>query len=221
MRNFLRLLQFECVIRLRNLSECLQPILFFVVVLSLFPIALSAEPEDLHIVAPGLIWVTALLANLIAVDWLFKDDAQSGCLDQALLPNSQLLTFIWVKVCVHWLLTALPLIFSVPVLGLMLQLPWQVQAYLMLSLILATPTLSLLTTLIAALVNQVQRGTTMLALLLIPLYIPALIFAIGSVVQAQHHIPALGIFAILAAISCICAAVMPMATKAILRLTSE
>ena len=176
-------------IALRHRDEVLNPLLFFVIIIALFPLGIGPTPSILATVAPGIIWVSALLATLLSLDRLFKTDHQDGALEQLLLsPHPE---FIWVlaKVCAHWLLTGLPLIIIAPLLGAMLYLPENSYQPLMLTLLLGTPVLSMIGAIGAALTVGLKKGGVLLSLLILPFYIPVLVFATSAIESASLQLP--------------------------------
>lgn len=171
----------DLTLKLRRCGELLNPLVFFALVVTLFPIGISPDPQLLATIAPGLLWVAALLAALLSLDGLFRSDYDDGSLEQLLLAVQPLPAMGLVKVAVHWFLTGLPLALMAPLLGVMLALPAGSYAVLALSLALGTATLSLIGAIGAALTVGLARGGVLLSLLVLPLYIPVLIFGVGAV----------------------------------------
>lgn len=174
----------DLILMLRRRGEVLNPLVFFALVITLFPIGISPDPEVLALIAPGLLWVAALLAALLSLDSLFRSDFDDGSLEQLLLTPYPLAALTLAKVAVHWLLTGLPLALMAPVLGIMLALPAGSYLVLALSLALGSATLSLIGAIGAALTVGLARGGVLLSLLVLPLYIPVLIFGAGAVQAA-------------------------------------
>lgn len=176
----------------RHKGEHLQAMLFFILVISLFPLVLKSDPAILAPIAAGIIWVSALLASLLCLDSLFKRDWMEGTLEQMLLLGEPLYLVILLKVLVHWLMSSLPLILLGPWLGLMLHLPEEAFAFLFFSLLLGTPVLSLIGAIGAALVVTVRHSGLLVALLVLPLYVPVLLLAVYMVESAAFGQPSLG-----------------------------
>ena len=187
-------------IALRHRDDVLNPILFFIIILTLFPLGIGPNTATLAKIAPGIIWVSALLATLLSLDRLFKSDHADGALEQLML--SPYPGFIWVlaKVSAHWLLTGLPLILISPLLGAMLQLPNESLGAVMLTLLIGTPVLSFIGAIGAALTVGIQKGGVLLSLLILPLYIPVLIFATSAIDAATMNLPFSGQIAIIGAL---------------------
>ena len=164
----------------RSPADIVQPLFFFVVVVSLFPLALSPKPALLALVAPGAVWVAALLAVMLSLDGLFRRDQESGALDLLLTAPVVSVVPEAAKLLAHWLLTGLPLALIAPLLGYMLQLPVAVLDTLMVSVLLGTPTLTVVGAIGAALTVGLNRGGILLAVLVLPLYVPVLVFGAGG-----------------------------------------
>ncbi|PAU76019.1 heme exporter protein CcmB [Halomonas salipaludis] len=174
----------DLLLLMRRRSEVMNPLVFFALVITLFPLGISPDAELLSIVAPGLLWVAALLATLLSLDSLFRADFEDGCLEQLLLSPQPLALLVMAKVAVHWLLTGLPLALMAPLLGITLALPAGSYGILSLSLALGTASLSLIGAIGAALTVGLARGGVLLSLLVLPLYVPVLIFGTGAVQAA-------------------------------------
>ena len=174
----------DLTLLMRRRSEVMNPLVFFALVITLFPLGISPDAELLSTVAPGLLWVAALLATLLSLDSLFRADFEDGCLEQMLLAPQPLALMVMAKVAVHWLLTGLPLALMAPLLGITLALPAGSYGILMLSLALGTASLSLIGAIGAALTVGLARGGVLLSLLVLPLYVPVLIFGTGAVQAA-------------------------------------
>lgn len=187
-------------IALRHRDDVLNPILFFIIILTLFPLGIGPEPITLQKIAPGIIWVGALLATLLSLDRLFKSDYADGSLEQLML--SPCPGFIWVlaKVVAHWLLTGLPLMLVSPLLGAMLNLSGESIAAVVITLLVGTPVLSCIGAIGAALTVGLQKGGVLLSLLILPLYIPVLIFATSAIDSATMNLPYSGQIAIIGAL---------------------
>lgn len=203
----------------RRRSDALNPLLFLLMVVTLFPLGIGPGPDILARIAPGIIWVAALLATLLGLDRLFKDDYNDGSLEQLCLLPQPLAFTLTAKVSAHWLLSGLPLVVLSPVLALLLNLPLDAWWALALSLLLGTPALSALGAIGAALTLQLQRGGTLISLILLPLFIPLLIFATSAVENAGMGLAVHGQLAILAAISVLTVTLAPLAMAAAVRMS--
>jgi heme exporter protein B len=177
-------LQRDLRLAMRRKSEVLTAVFFFVVVASLFPLAIGPEPDMLRKIAPGILWVGALLASLLSLGRLFAADYQDGTLEQMALSPTPLPLLVAAKVLAHWLLSGLPLALLSPVLALQFDLDGGTMWVLFASLLLGTALLSFLGAVGAALTLGVRGGEVLLSLLILPLYIPALVFGSGAV-EAQ------------------------------------
>ncbi|MEQ6917120.1 heme exporter protein CcmB [Halomonas aquatica] len=209
----------DLVLLMRRRSEVLNPLVFFALVITLFPIGISPDPELLASIAPGLLWVAALLAALLSLDSLFRGDYDDGSLEQLLLSPHPLPALVLAKVAVHWLLTGLPLSLMAPVLGIMLSLPAGSYAVLALSLALGSASLSLIGAIGAALTVGLSRGGVLLSLLVLPLYIPVLIFGAGAVQAAILGDGVAAHLAILGALLAVALILAPWAIAASLRIS--
>ncbi|MEC9484017.1 MAG: heme exporter protein CcmB [Halomonas sp.] len=209
----------DLILLLRRRSEVVNPLVFFALVITLFPLGISPEPALLAEIAPGLLWVAALLATQLSLDALFRSDFDDGSLEQLLLAPQPLSVLVLAKVLVHWLLTGLPLALMAPLLGLMLALPADSYAVLALSLVLGSASLSLIGAIGAALTVGLARGGVLLSLLVLPLYIPILIFGAGAVqvvVMGGNAAPHLALLGALLALALMLA---PWAIAAALRIS--
>jgi heme exporter protein B len=166
---------------LRQGSDAAMVIAFFVITVTLFPLGVGPEPNVLARIAAGVVWVTALLATMLSLDRLFQSDYEDGSTDLLILAPVPLELVVLAKVLAHWMLTGLPLILTAPVLAALMNLPEGGYLVLILSMLLATPTLSLIGSVGAALALGARRGGVLISLLVLPLYIPVLIFAVGAV----------------------------------------
>lgn len=171
----------------RRREECWHPLLFFILVCVLFPLATNTNPHFLRQIGVGVIWVSALLATLLSLPNLFKEDFDDGCLEQVMLSGYSMGFLVLAKVIAEWIVFALPLIVITPLLALMFDLPASDIILLIATLLLATPVLYFIGAMVAALTVGLPKNGLLLALLLIPLYIPTLIFAANSVLAEQAH----------------------------------
>ncbi|WP_415896194.1 heme exporter protein CcmB [Neptuniibacter sp. PT34_22] len=203
----------------RKKSDLFNPLIFFLMVATLFPLGVSPEPTFLAEVAPGVVWVAALLATLLSMDSLFRSDFEDGTLEQTLLSPQPLFVVVLAKVIAHWMMSGLPLTLLAPLLGVMLFLPAEGMSGLMLSLLLGTPTLSLIGAIGAALTVGLRKGGVLISLLVLPLYIPVLIFGTSAVQAAVTGLPLDGYFALLGAILALGVVMAPLAIGAALRIS--
>ncbi len=192
MRIFLTTLIRDLKIAFRNPSSFLNPLMFFVISISLFPIAISPDAQTLSSIAPGVIWVAAMLSVLLSLDSLFHYDYDNGVIEQIVISHHSLPLILLAKILVHWILTGLPIILLSPLVGMALFLDSNSIYVLMLTLFLATPCLSLIGSIGASLVVSIKNSGMLLSLLILPLYIPILIFATSAVSQSQLSLPAHG-----------------------------
>ena len=209
----------DLTLAFRRKSELVNPLIFFLIVASLFPIGVSPEPNFSSPLAPGLVWVAALLATLLSMETLFKSDYEDGSLEQLLLSPQPLFLVVLSTVLAHWLLSGLALTLVAPLLGVMLFLPSEGMPGLMLSLLLGTPTLSLIGAIGAALTVGLRRGGVLISLLVLPLYIPVLIFGSSAVQAAVTGLPLDGYLALLGAMLALALALAPIAAGAALRIS--
>ncbi|ALE52884.1 heme transporter [Candidatus Thioglobus autotrophicus] len=185
MNIYLQTLSRDLRIALRNPSSVLNPLLFFIISVSLFPLAISPEAETLSQIAAGIIWVASMLAVLLSLNALFHHDFENGVLEQMVTSHHSLPLLILSKITAHWLLTGIPIILLSPLLGVFLFLDDEGIKVLMITLLLATPSLSLIGSIGASLIVGIKNSGMLLSLLILPLYIPILIFASSAVSQAQ------------------------------------
>jgi heme exporter protein B len=216
---FLSILKRDLTLAYRHRAEIINPLLFFIIVVSLFPLAISPESKMLRMIAPGVIWVAALLAAMLSLDSLFRSDFEDGTLEQLALTAHALPLLVLAKVCAHWLITGLPLILLAPLLDVLLFLPPDAMLTLVLTLILGTPILSLVGAIGVALTVGLRRGGILLSLLVLPLYIPVLIFASNAVTVASSGFPVAGQLYFLAALFTLSLTLSPFATAAALRIS--
>ncbi|HET6602791.1 MAG TPA: heme exporter protein CcmB [Xanthomonadaceae bacterium] len=202
----------------RRRGDALQPVLFALLVATLFPLALGPEPQTLARIAPGVIWVAVLLAGVVSLDTLFRSDLEDGSLEQLLLAPQPLAPMVFAKVLVHWSTTALPLLLATPLLAAFLNLDPALLVPMLASLALGSPLLSLIGAMVVALTVGMRRSGMLLALLALPLYVPVLIFGAGSVMAAAAGLPYTGALLILGAGLALALVIAPVATSAALRI---
>jgi heme exporter protein B len=211
----------ELLVAFRRQSEILNPIWFFILAVTLFPLGLGPEPALLERVGPGVIWVAALLSSLLALERLFKDDFSDGSLEQMLIAPRSLVAVVYAKVLAHWILTGLPLILISPLLAVLLSMTPESWFAIVLTLLLGTPTLSFIGAIGVALTVGLRKGSVILSLLVLPLYIPVLIFATSAAEAASLNLPYYGQLAILAAIFTGTFTLSPYAVCAALRISTQ
>lgn len=218
--SFLATLKRELLLAWRRPAEIVNPLFFFFMVVAMFPLGVSPRPEVLATLAPGVVWVAALLAVLLSVENLFRADHEAGALEQLLVAPVNLYLPVLAKMLAHWLLTGLPLVLAAPVLGYMLSLPEQAASTLFLSLLLGTPTLTAIGAIGVSLTVALRSGGILLALLVLPLYVPVLVFGAGAVSYAARGLPVDGLLAILGAMLLTSLTLAPAAAAAGLRISS-
>ncbi len=205
----------------RRRIEALLPLGFFVVAAGLFPIGVGPEPQTLRQIAPGVVWVCALLAAMLSVTQMFASDHQDGSLEQMLLAPGSLLGIVLGKVLAHWLSSGLPLVLAAPLIGVLFDMRADTIATLALTLLLGTPVLSLLGAFGAALTLGLRSGGALVFLLVLPLTIPALIFGTGAVGAVDGGQSARAHFSLLGALLIASALGAPLATAAALRISLD
>lgn len=218
---FYTLLKRDLQIAIRHKGDIFNPLLFFILIVTLFPLAIGPEPKILSRVAPGIIWVAALLASMLSLERLFKADYVDGSLEQMLLSPQPLPLMVLAKVLAHWILTGVPLILVAPLLAVLLHLDSNSYGALMATLALGTPVLSLLGAIGVALTVGLHKGGVLLSLLILPLYIPVLIFATTAIDAAGLNLPYDGHLAIIAAILVGSLTLAPFAIGASLRVSTN
>lgn len=211
------LLQQELLAAKRSLHEYSYSLMVFVLIISLFPMAVGSDVKLLEKVAPGVVWVAVLLSSLLSMDNLFRHDWESGFLDKLLLSPQPLSLIIITKVFAHWVVTGLPLILAAPLLGLFLHLSYQAEWALIISLLLGTPIICLIGAIGAALTLGLRNQSLLLMLLVMPFFIPVLIFGCGAVSAASQQLPVAGQLAFLAGLLCLGLCLAPMTIAGILR----
>jgi heme exporter protein B len=211
----------DLLLAMREKSDVATALLFFVIVTSLFPLGIGAEPTLLRAIAPGVIWVAALLSSLLSLGRLFAADYADGTLEQIALGAAPLGAAVAAKVLAHWLTSGLPLVIIAPLIALQYDLPASLYGVLALSLLLGTPVLSLIGAIGAALTLGLRGGGVLLSLLVLPLCVPVLIMGAGGVEMAAAGMGAQGHLLLLAAMLVGAAAFAPWAIAAALRIATE
>ena len=218
---FLRLIGHELTLAVRGGIGTLMAVVFFVIAVTLFPLAVGPELGLLSRIAPGAIWVAALLAALLSLDRLFVADHDDGSLEQLMLGTLPLEFVVLAKTAAHWLTTGLPLAAAAPILALLLNMSTDGLVILIVSILLGTPILSLIGAVGAALTVGLRRGGALIALLVLPLYVPVLIFGVGAVEGAVLDVGVRANLAILAGGLVGALALGPLAAAAALRMTVD
>ena len=208
----------DWTIAMRHRGEMANPLMFFLMVVTMVPLGISPDPAVLASLAPGMLWVVALLATLLSLDSLFRGDFEDGALEQLLISPQPLYFQVLAKVLVHWLTTGLPLTLIAPILGVMLSLPEAGYLPLVASLFLGTACLSLVGSIGAALTVALRKGGLLLSLIIMPLYVPVLIFGASAVTSAIDGFPIVGQLAMLGAFLAIAIVLAPMAAAGALRI---
>ena len=221
MSAFWAVVQRDLVLAFRRKTEVITAVFFFVVVAALFPLGIGPEMNTLRLVAPGILWVGALLASMLSLGRLFAADFADGTLEQMALSPNSLSVLVAAKILAHWLISGLPLVLLAPVLGLQFDLPAEALWLLTVSLLLGTPVLSLIGAIGAALTLGVRGGDVLLSLLVLPLYVPALIFGAGAVQAEMSGLGAAAHLSILAAMALVAAVFSPWVSASALRLALE
>jgi len=211
----------ELLLAYRRRGDVVKPLVFFLMVSTLVPLAIAPEPQRLAALAPGMIWIMALLATLLSIESLFSDDFQDGSLQQMLIAPNLLAMPVLGKVTAHWLMIGLPLTLISPLIGIWFSLPAVAVLPMILSLALGTAVLSLIGAVGAALTLPLRQGGVLLALLVMPLYMPVLIFGSATIQSAVDGLAWLSPLAVLAAFLAIAVALCPLAIVAALRLSQN
>lgn len=205
----------------RKPSQLLQPLLFFMIVATLFPLTLSPELSRLRDAAPGVLWIGALLSSLLALEFLFRDDAQDGTLEQFALSGQSLTWMLFAKTCTHWLLSGLPLASSAPIAALALGVPGEALWSMVASLALGSFALSLLGAIAAGLTLGARRGGVLLSLLTLPLSVPVLVFGADATQRAIDGAAIAPPMYMLGAIAVLGVTLAPLAAAAAVRIGLE
>ena len=218
---FLTVLARDLKLAARRRIDSLLPVVFFLVAISLFPLGVGPEPQTLRQIAPGIVWVCALLATMLSVNTLYAGDLADGSLEQMLRAPASAVAVALAKASAHWLVAGLPLIVAAPVIGLLFDMSGPALATLVVGLLLGTPILSLLGGLGAALTLGLRSGGLLLILIVLPLATPTLIFGAGAVDAVESGLSAAGHHSLLAALLIATLVGAPAATAAALRISTE
>lgn len=220
-QGFTALLRRDLLIAFRQRSDLVNPLFFFIMVIALFPLGIGPEKSTLEKIAPGVIWIAALLSTLLSVDSLFRQDFEDGALELALLSPQPLFVLVLGKVVAHWLVSALPLILVSPILSVMLFMDAETVKVTVYSLLLGTPVLSMISAIGAALTVGLRKGGVLIAIIALPLYVPVLIFGTGAVQAAAMGMGWSGQLAIMATFLVLALAFAPFAVAAGLRISTS
>jgi heme exporter protein B len=211
----------DLLLVMRRKSEVLTALFFFVVVTSLFPLGIGADASLLRKIAPGVLWVAALLSTLLGLHRMFAADYQDGALEQLALAPQPMVILVTGKIIAHWMVCGLPLVLLAPLIGIQFDLDTSSLYILMLSLLLGTPVLSLLGSVGAALTLGVRGGSILMSLLILPLYIPVLIFGAGAVYANSVGLDTSGHFSLLGALLILALAFIPWVSAAAVKIAIE
>ena len=218
---FLAVLLRDLRLAARRRIDAMLPLVFFIVAVSLFPLGVGPEPQTLRHIAPGIVWVCALLATMLSVQHLYAGDQADGSLEQLLLAPHPAVAIATAKCVAHWLVNGWPLIVAAPLVGVLFDLSGPALGSLVIGLLLGTPVLSLLGGLGAALTLGVRSGGMLLILIVLPLAMPVLIFGAGAVGAVESGQSAAGHYSLLGALLIATALGAPIATAAALRISTE
>ena len=221
MKALLAIIHRDLLLVMRRKSEVLTALFFFVVVTSLFPLGIGADAALLRKIAPGVLWVAALLSTLLGLHRMFAADYQDGALEQLALSPQPMVLLVTGKIIAHWIVCGLPLVLLAPVIGVQFDLESSSLYVLMGALLLGTPVLSLLGSIGAALTLGVRGGSVLLSLLILPLYIPVLIFGAGAVYANSVGLDSSGHFSLLGALFILALAFAPWVTSSAVKIAIE
>ena len=218
---FMVIFRRDLLVAIRHRGDLANPAIFFLIVIVLVPLGLTSESSKLSEIAPGILWVMALLASLLSLDSLFQNDYDDGTLEQIIILPQPLYFMVLAKIIVHWLVTGLPLSLLAPILGMMLSLPDAGYPALVLSLLMGTAILSLLGAVGAALTLPLGKEGLLLPLIVMPLYMPVLIFGANSVQLAINGFSVIGPLATIGSLLALSLIVAPYVTAGALRLSIQ
>ena len=221
MRAFQAIIARDLLLAVRQGGATFLALVFFLLTVTLFPLGIGPEPAILARVAPGVLWVAALLAAMLSLDRLFQADFEDGSLEQLTLSGLPVSLIVLAKIIPHWLTTGLPLLLAAPVLAVLLNMNSEGFTALLLTMLIGTPALSLIGAIGAALTLTVRRGGVLLSLLVLPLYIPVLIFGVSAIDAAVHGVNAKPHLLLLAALTMAAIPLCPWAAAAAVKLSLE
>lgn len=216
---FSALLQRDLKLAFRRRSELVNPLIFFLMVTSMFPMAVTPERTMLQTMAPGVIWIAALLASMMSLDSIFRPDFEDGTLEQMVLSQHPVSMLVIAKVFAHWLVSGLPLLIVAPLLSVLMYLPGEAMGTLLFTLLLGTPVLSLVGAVGVALTVGLRRRGVLLSLLVMPLYIPVLIFGTSAVDAAGSGLAVTAQLSLLGALLALAFTLSPFAIASALRIS--
>ena len=218
---FFTIIRRDLLLAYRRRADLMNPVLFYVIVATLFPLGVSPDAEFLARLAPGLVWVTTLLAALISMESIFRQDFEDGSIEQLLLNPHPFSLLILGKVVAHWLITGVPMLLIVPLMAMLLHMPAQAVPVLWVTILLGTPILSLIGAIGAALTAGFRGGGVLLGLLVLPLYVPVLIFASSAVSAATDGLAVSGQLAMLGSGLILALVLAPLAISASLKISMD
>jgi len=221
MHAFTATLRHDLTLAWRRRDALIATLIFFVIATSLFPLAIGPDPAQLRLLAPGILWVTALLASMLSLSRLFAQDYAEGGVEQLLLSPEPLALLVLAKICAHWLTSGLPLLILTPVLAQQYGLPASAAVWLAASLLVGTPVLSLIGAVGAALTLGVRGGAVLLCILVLPLCVPVLVFGAGAGAAADAGLDVMPQFSLLGACLALALCLCPPAAAAGLRIAME
>ena len=221
MNRFFEVVRRDLRLALRRWEQITHPVAFFLMVASLFPLALSPEPSQLRNISPCVVWVGALLSSLLALESLYRSDQDDGTLEQMTLSGQPLPVLLFAKTVAHWLLSGIPLVIAAPLVGLWMGAPERTFGVMMLSVALGTGVLSFLGSVAAALTLGTRRGSVLLSLLVLPLALPVLIFGAKATDLAMRGDSPTGAVLLLAAVLILTVTLAPWASAAAVRISLE
>ena len=219
MNVFLTILKRDLLLAIRHRAELLNPMLFFVLVIVLFQLGMRAKPAVLVTLAPAIVWIAALLSALLSLDHMFRSDMEDGALEQMIISTQPTSLLVLAKILAHWLITGLPVALIAPVLGLMLGLSFDATKILFLTLLIGTPILSAIGSIGVALTVGLRRGGVILSLLILPLYVPVLIFASQTVSTFMTGYPVFAPLSLMTGMLILSLSLAPWASSAALRMS--
>ncbi|MGD8784054.1 MAG: heme exporter protein CcmB [Thioalkalispiraceae bacterium] len=219
MKVFYTILKRDLLLAIRHRAELLNPMLFFALVIVLFQLTMRTQPEMLLTLAPAVIWIAALLAALLSLDHMFRTDMEDGTLEQMIISTQPTSLLVLAKIIAHWLVTGLTITMLGPLLGLMLGLSLAATKILFLTLLIGTPVLSAIGSIGVALTVGLRRGGMLLSLLVLPLYVPVLIFASQTVNTYSGGYPITAVMSMLVALLILSLSLAPLAASAALRMS--
>ncbi|VAW91893.1 ABC transporter involved in cytochrome c biogenesis, CcmB subunit [hydrothermal vent metagenome] len=219
MNVFITILKRDLLLAIRHRAELLNPMLFFVLVIVLFQLGMRAKPVVLITLAPAIIWIAALLSALLSLDHMFRSDMEDGALEQMIISTQPTSLLVLAKIIAHWIITGLPITLIAPILGMMLGLTFDAIKILFLTLLIGTPILSAIGSIGVALTVGLRRGGVLLSILVLPLYVPVLIFASQTVTAAMTGYPIVAPISVMMAMMVLSLSLAPWASSAALRMS--